>query len=113
MITNDLPGLSQDKEKNQKYAHLKNDPHIGDANYFYCREGDRLAHVSTVQADHRHPVADHWNNTGSKTTQPPRVAWYNNLANLELMCGLQRKQGSGGIEYEPDVGDHFLGPKNK
>jgi len=64
-----------------------------------------------VQADHRKPVAVHWNETGRMTTQHQRETWDTEYTNLVAMCPYHnRKKGSESNEYEHQTGPGFEGP---
>jgi phage-related protein len=59
--------------------------------------------------DHIRPVADHWNVEGYDTTQPPRVKFYRDSSNHQILDRVSNSRKSG-----PDavnkVGRNFFGP---
>ncbi|WP_203675438.1 eCIS core domain-containing protein [Cellulomonas phragmiteti] len=62
--------------------------------------------------DHDIPVAQHWNDVGCCTTQDERRTWYNDAANLRVMCAsCNSRRGSRDVSYDPSTRPGFVGPQ--
>ena len=59
--------------------------------------------------DHIRPVADHWNVEGHKTTQPPRVKFYRDSSNHQILDRATNSR-KGGPDAVNKVGPNFFGP---
>jgi hypothetical protein len=64
-----------------------------------------------VQADHRRPVAWHWNEIGRKSKHSVRTTWDTDIENLQALCPrCNQVKGSEGQHFNPKVERGFDGP---
>ncbi|MFI5551053.1 DUF6531 domain-containing protein [Streptomyces sp. NPDC051738] len=59
--------------------------------------------------EHRHPVVDHWNQTGYNSDRPTRNDYYNDTNNMEPMTRSQNSSGGGRMTstYRQDTGPNY------
>lgn len=69
-----------------------------------------LITLDQVTLDHVVPVAAHWNSVGREVDQKTRYEWYDDPANLVVLCrSCNSSKGSGGVSYIPIVKPTFTG----
>ena len=112
MVASKLPALLNPANPTEFFS--QGSP-AGEAAMGYTKKdpvtGRALVPIAVASPDHNPAIAVHWNNQGSQNSHGFRTGWNTNPATFKIMSfQLNNSLGSGGVNYQQDVGINFRGP---